>query len=377
MLKRCLFVALLFSSHPAAFADYLSSTCGQNFVGKNDAAMMPIRRLYIATIDTNICRGRDMDCVRNSGKIERIDGDDETSMRVVVQGSKALYSGSRDQNKISGTEWMEFVVKQGKVRSGRMAVQIIEMAMPWERDTTKPANYIQHFTYQHYGECKHSTTSKVKPVEPIPPLPPRPAVAERMSDIQMSDLYQFLWIYHLCTEYSTEFVQNKELIYAATAKEFKQPDIRPLIDMMITGPQFKYLIRTSKIESERDGQRDPADMQHRCGHIMADIKRAANGPDPEFATPEKTFNRFKRALESGDRETVLLSLDPAYERDFRKWFDSMSTEEIKSMADMLAPIEIKASLDSEWYRATGVLDNGTEVGIGFRNVEGEWRVSGF
>ena len=104
-------------------------------------------------------------------------------------------------------------------------------------------------------------------------------------------------------------------------------------------------------------------------------------PDPKFSSPAKTWQAYKRALQSGNIEEALSCLTPDFAERQVELLNALSNEQMKDMADYLGDIQvIKQDDNSAKYRnRQKELYGGREIeltyNIYFVNISGNWKIA--
>jgi hypothetical protein len=105
------------------------------------------------------------------------------------------------------------------------------------------------------------------------------------------------------------------------------------------------------------------------------IEPLTRTPDPRFQTVEKTWQVFMGALMTGDRATALHCLGGKAQARWKQRVETMSDDDLRSIAATIRAMKVQWGDD---YEKEGlVADTGNRVvGIAFRNVNEEWKITG-
>jgi hypothetical protein len=105
------------------------------------------------------------------------------------------------------------------------------------------------------------------------------------------------------------------------------------------------------------------------------IEPLTRTPDPRFQTVEKTWPVFMGALMTGDRATALHCLGGKAQARWKQRVETMSDDDLRSIAATIRAMKVQWGDD---YEKEGlVADTGNRVvGIAFRNVNEEWKITG-
>ena len=102
------------------------------------------------------------------------------------------------------------------------------------------------------------------------------------------------------------------------------------------------------------------------------------GPDSRFSSPEKTWETYKRALASGDIETVTECYRPGEWR-FSKTLKVLGIDKMKEIARDMGDIARLRGNDQEAKYRIRRMVSGNELTfyIYFYNIDGEWKMKSF
>jgi hypothetical protein len=98
-------------------------------------------------------------------------------------------------------------------------------------------------------------------------------------------------------------------------------------------------------------------------------------PDPRFQTVEKTWQVFLGALMTGDRTTALNCLGGKAEARWKQRVERMSDEDLRQIATTIRAMKVQWGDDYEKEGLVADTENRV-VGIAFRNVNEEWKITG-
>lgn len=105
------------------------------------------------------------------------------------------------------------------------------------------------------------------------------------------------------------------------------------------------------------------------------IEPLTRTPDPRFQTVEKTWQVFMGALMTGDRAAALNCLGGKAQARWKQRVEKMSDDDLRRIAATIRAMKVQWGDD---YEKEGlVADTGNRVvGIAFRNVNEEWKITG-
>lgn len=98
-------------------------------------------------------------------------------------------------------------------------------------------------------------------------------------------------------------------------------------------------------------------------------------PDARFETVEKTWQVFLGALMTGDRATALACLGGKAEARWKQRVERMSDEDLRQIATTIRAMKVQWGDDYEKEGLVADTENRV-VGIAFRNVNEEWKITG-
>ncbi len=111
------------------------------------------------------------------------------------------------------------------------------------------------------------------------------------------------------------------------------------------------------------------------------LKLIANGPDPRFSNPEKTWETYKKALISGDLEMALQCFTEPRAKIEKEMLDKVGKRKMKEIANAMNPInKVEQNEKSAQYRIKrNILFKGKETDvtfyIDFYNIFGNWKIN--
>jgi hypothetical protein len=98
-------------------------------------------------------------------------------------------------------------------------------------------------------------------------------------------------------------------------------------------------------------------------------------PDPGLATPEKTWNRYLKALRAGDRRGAIGCLTSTARDKFRPILEQSTPEQLRGMADAVRSFALTGTTFGNMAEAAVSMNSGFGGIVYFENVNGEWRIS--
>jgi hypothetical protein len=118
----------------------------------------------------------------------------------------------------------------------------------------------------------------------------------------------------------------------------------------------------------------PVDAATCSDDWVRELEPLARAPDPRLATPEKTWERFLRALAAADRVQLLDCVTAAAARGFKERLERMADIDLRRMAAAIRGMKVQWGDD---YEREGLVVQADRVdAIVFRrNVNEEWRIA--
>jgi hypothetical protein len=109
---------------------------------------------------------------------------------------------------------------------------------------------------------------------------------------------------------------------------------------------------------------------------LAGIEPLSRMPDPRFGSVEKTWQVFMGALMTGDRLAALSCFAGKAETRWKERVDRMSDDDLRSVAASIRALKVQWGDD---YEKEGVIADTANrvVGVGFRNLNEEWKITEF
>jgi hypothetical protein len=109
---------------------------------------------------------------------------------------------------------------------------------------------------------------------------------------------------------------------------------------------------------------------------LRQIEPLTRTPDPRFHTVEKTWQVFMGALMTGDRAAALSCMVGKAESRWKQRVEKMSDEELRRIAASIRALKVQWGDDYEKEGVIADTDNRV-VGVAFRNVNEEWKITEF
>ena len=126
----------------------------------------------------------------------------------------------------------------------------------------------------------------------------------------------------------------------------------------------------------RAGRRGEATLplRHCTEDWLRTVEPLTRTPDARFATVEKTWQVFIGALMTGDRATALSCLGGPAEARWRLRTDALTDDELRRIGASIRALKVQWGDDYEKEGLVADTDNRV-VGIAFRNVNEEWKIT--
>lgn len=108
-------------------------------------------------------------------------------------------------------------------------------------------------------------------------------------------------------------------------------------------------------------------------YFLSDLQHSLS-PDPQLATPQKTWATFLAALRAGDRKTAQACFFPDSLERYRPVFDKASDAELRQMAEGFTGFSLGIDMGElqEWWASN---KNNEAGAIEFQRVHGEWLIT--
>lgn len=125
------------------------------------------------------------------------------------------------------------------------------------------------------------------------------------------------------------------------------------------------------------------DLRNKMGLTAADYAKLMNrnpaiitggGPDPQFASPEKTWERYLATLRRGDRQAALECLTSHARDKFAPLIKGAPKQELQEMGNAIKHLRVTSRF-GDFVEATAVTHDGHAGIITFENRDGEWKIS--
>lgn len=107
---------------------------------------------------------------------------------------------------------------------------------------------------------------------------------------------------------------------------------------------------------------------------LRSIEPLSRMPDPRFVTVEKTWQVFMGALMTGDRAAAMNCLAGRAEARWKERVEKLSDEQLRQIASSIRALKVQWGDDYEKEGLVADTDN-RAVGIAFRNVNEEWKIT--
>lgn len=128
----------------------------------------------------------------------------------------------------------------------------------------------------------------------------------------------------------------------------------------------------------RAGRRGEATLPLRLctDEWLRDMEPLTRAPDPRFNSVEKTWQVFMGALMTGDRATALDCLAGRANSRWKQRVEQMNDEDLRRIAASIRSLKVQWGDD---YEKEGVIADTANrvVGIAFRNLNEEWKITDF
>jgi hypothetical protein len=114
---------------------------------------------------------------------------------------------------------------------------------------------------------------------------------------------------------------------------------------------------------------------HMCtDEWLASIEPLSRMPDPRFVSVEKTWQVFMGALMTGDRVAAMSCLSGRAEARWKARVEQLSDDELREIASSIRALKVQWGDDYEKEGLVADTEN-RAVGIAFRNVNEEWKIT--
>ncbi len=155
------------------------------------------------------------------------------------------------------------------------------------------------------------------------------------------------------------------------------------VDSIEKSPQFRAMLEQIKSQESSGGgaapvpQQQEKELESTCrGQLLDEFARVPGAaPDPGLATPEKTWNRYLKALRAGDRRGAIGCLTSTARDKFRPILEQSTPEQLHGMADAVRSFALTGTTFGNMAEAAVSMNSGFGGIVYFENVNGEWRIS--
>ena len=96
-------------------------------------------------------------------------------------------------------------------------------------------------------------------------------------------------------------------------------------------------------------------------------------PDPQFSSPEKTWQRYLAALRKGDREAAVSCLTSTAREKYSRLIQQAPNEQLRKMAESIKGFRVSSRF-GDVIEAVAIRHDGHAGMIYFQNVDDEWKI---
>jgi hypothetical protein len=115
-------------------------------------------------------------------------------------------------------------------------------------------------------------------------------------------------------------------------------------------------------------------LKAECDGYAGQLATQAQGPDPRFASPEKTWETWLSSLRGGDREGAKRCLMDTVRKKFEPMLNRATTDELKAMADAIGTFTLTIG-SGEVREGFATRKDGRGGFVYFLNVAEEWKIN--
>lgn len=199
-----------------------------------------------------------------------------------------------------------------------------------------------------------------------PSLPSTPRTASKADeDIKPTkrkrDVIELAAQFERCRADAPGFAEKSAAVYAAWTRRHAA-----------TLAEFDKVL-AAKVRAGRRGE-NTLPLRLCTDDWLRAIEPLSRMPDPRFVTVEKTWQVFMGALMTGDRAAAMNCLAGRAEARWKERVEKLSDEQLRQIASSIRALKVQWGDDYEKEGLVADTDN-RAVGIAFRNVNEEWKIT--
>jgi hypothetical protein len=161
---------------------------------------------------------------------------------------------------------------------------------------------------------------------------------------------------------ATDYAIWRKKHYASLVKVENDPDVRNMVDNM------------RKLNRANPSSEAATQMRSECDGYAGQMAAEAQGPDPRFASPEKTWEAWQSSLRRGDREGAKRCLIDTVRKKAEPILNRATPDELKAMADAIGTFKLTEG-SGEVRQAVATRKDGRSGFVYFLNVAEEWKIN--
>jgi hypothetical protein len=204
----------------------------------------------------------------------------------------------------------------------------------------------------------------------------------RAPDLPDQDVFFAVMQKKICDAVAPGFEERSRGAYASW-RAARPEQVRQAEQSLMNNPNYAAAIAE---ESKKAAAAEPStpyrkQIEEQCGEeFLEAFSKTSRPPDARFATPQRTWDLFSRALTAADRPLALSCLSPEFRRGMKEMFRQMSDDKMREMATAYKGVSDvvfeRYSTEKETSRARGILaqPNGTHIPVDFERQYGEWKI---
>lgn len=212
---------------------------------------------------------------------------------------------------------------------------------------------------------------KAKPAPPNAKIPPK-TTAEDMMGIEMTLVFK-----EICDTKLPGYRENTAAAYTAWRKNNASVIASVESSSQYQTMKTEFLARSSTTNTQEMNRDEARDLDKICNNDLIDAFDEVVGrkPNPQFASPKKTWDRFLSALRQGDRKTAITCLSSTARDKSRSAIQQATDEQLRTWADSLKHFSLSGLKFSNIIEGLVTYPDGHGALIYFEEVNGEWKIS--
>jgi hypothetical protein len=211
----------------------------------------------------------------------------------------------------------------------------------------------------------------LKPYGSIPSFPEPLKINKKYSAEEAMGIFLALFSKRLCDQTIQGFSGKSATSYAKWRDENHE-----LIRVIEENPEYEGNVFEEDLEMflKSVSYKDSDEAEMRCDVLIEHFGTEDSILDPQFASPEKTWNTYIEALREGDRNTAIKCLTSVAKTKFKKIITEMTLKEMEDMANAINAFSLTESY-GEFQEAVVSRHDGQAGFITFQKIGSIWKIS--